>query len=327
MNLSRHRLSLENIEQSISLIDNVFLNTPQYESKSLGKLFDTNLTIKLETANPIRCFKGRGAEVLVSKSKGYDHLVCASAGNFGQAMAYSGQKRGINVTVHASTSINSFKLEMMQLLGANVKLSGSDFDTAKLAAKEHAKAINARFVEDTMDVETLEGAGTIGLELLTLPYEIDVLLIALGDGAMFTGISRIMKAYSPNTRLVAIQSVGAPALVESIRKNQYTSYDTTKTIADGIAVRLPMKQALEDLKHLVDDTLLVSDESIKKGMKLIHEHLGIVAEPSAAVGVAALIENQVECKGKNVVTIICGGNTTEKMFKEYTKTGDKVNYG
>ncbi|SMO68103.1 threonine ammonia-lyase [Gracilimonas mengyeensis] len=320
MNLSKHRLALKNIEQSVSLIDNVFLNSPQYVSKSLGKLFDTNLTIKLETANPIRCFKGRGAEVLVSKSTDYKHLVCASAGNFGQAMAYSCQKRGINVTVHASTSINPFKLEMMKLLGAKVELSGNDFDTAKLAAKEHAKAINGKFVEDTMAVETLEGAGTIGLELLNLPYKIDVLLIALGDGAMFTGISRVMKAYSPDTKLIAIQSAGAPALIESIRKNKYISYDTTNTIADGIAVRLPMEQALEDLKHLVDDTVLVKDESIKKGMKLIHEHLGIVAEPSAAIGIAALTEAKVECKGKNVVTIICGGNTTEEMFEEYTKS-------
>ena len=273
-------------------------------------MFGLNLTVKIETINPIRCFKGRGAEVLVSKSKGYKHLICASAGNFGQAMAFSCKKRDIEVTVHASTSVNPFKLEMMRSLGANVELSGKDFDTAKAKGREQAKRINARFVEDTMDIETLEGAGTLGLELLKLPYELDVLLIALGDGAMFTGISRIMKEYSPNTQLVAIQSEGAPALIESIRQNRYVSYDTTDTIADGIAVRLPMKQAIEDLKYLVDDTILVKDESIKEGMILINQHLGIVAEPSAAVGIAALLENKAKYKGKNVGIIICGSNTS-----------------
>ncbi len=319
MEFENHRLSLENIKASVDLIDEVFLNTPQYVNAGLSEMFDLRLTAKIETINPVRCFKGRGSEVLVSKSKGYDHLICASAGNFGQAMAFSGRKRGIKITVHASTSVNPFKMEMMRLLGADVELSGKDFDTAKSAAKEHAKAVNARFVEDTMDIETVEGAGTIGLELLNLPYEIDVLLIALGDGAMYTGISRVMKAYSPNTEVVAVQSEGAPALIESIRSNQYVSYDTSNTIADGIAVRLPMKQSIEDLKLLVDDTILVKDESIKIGMRLIHQHLGIVSEPSAAVGVAALIENGKRYKGKNVALIICGSNTTPQMFGDLIK--------
>lgn len=319
MELENHRLSLANIKASVDLIDEVFLNTPQYINPGLSRLFDLQLTAKIETINPVRCFKGRGSEVLVSKSEGYDHLICASAGNFGQAMAFSGRKRGIKITVHSGTFINPFKLEMMRLLGADVELSGKDFDTAKSAAKEHAKKINARFVEDTIDIETIEGAGTIGLELLNLPYEIDVLLIALGDGAMFTGISRIMKAYSPNTKVIAIQSEGAPALIESIRRNKYVSYDSTNTIADGIAVRLPMKQAIEDLKPLVDDTILVNDESIKTGMKLIHQHLGIVSEPSAAVGVAALIENGKKYKGKKVATIICGSNVPQQQFTDLIK--------
>lgn len=314
MELANHRLSLENIKASVGLIDEVFLNTPQFISPGLSQIFDLQLTAKIETINPVRCFKGRGSEVLVSKSEGYDHLICASAGNFGQAMAFSGRKRGIEITVHASTSINPFKLEMMRLLGANVALSGKDFDSAKSAAKEHAKKVNARFVEDTIDIETMEGPGTIGLELLNLPYEIEVLFIALGDGAMFTGISRVMKAYSPKTKVVAIQSEGAPALIESIRKKEYVSYDTTNTIADGIAVRLPMKQAIADLEHLVDDTILVRDESIKSGMRLIHQHLGIVSEPSAAVGLAALIENKAKYKGKSVATIICGSNTSLQEF-------------
>ncbi len=310
MNLQNHRLSLENIKNSVALIDSVFLNSPQYINHGLSKIFDLNLMVKVETINPIRCFKGRGSEVLVSKSANHKHLICASAGNFGQAMAYSCKKRGVEVTVHASTSINPFKLEMMRAIGAHVELSGKDFDEAKQKGREQAKRINARFVEDTIDVETMEGAGSIGLELLQLPDALDVLLIALGDGAMFTGISRVMKAYSPKTKVVAIQSHGAPALIESIRTNKYVSYNTTNTIADGIAVRLPMKQAIEDLKYLVDDTILVSDESIKEGMKLIYRHVGVVAEPSAAVGIAALLENKGKFKGKNVATIICGSNTT-----------------
>lgn len=314
-----HRLSIENIKSSVALIDSVFLNTPQYHCKSLSQLFDIDLTVKVETINPIRSFKGRGTEVLVSKSKEHNHLICSSAGNLGQAMAYSCSKRGMKVTVHTSKHVNPFKLQMMRLLGAKVELSGNDFDEAKATAKKQAKLLNVKFIEDTVDIETLEGAGTIGLELLKLPYELDALLIALGDGAMFTGISRIMKEYSPKTKLIAIQSKGAPALIESLRKNEYISYEKTNTIADGISVKTPIPQALKDISLLIDDSYLVDDASIKEGMQLLYQHLGVVTEPSAAVGLAAILENKNQFVGKKVGTIICGSNITHNEFMNCIK--------
>lgn len=276
MNFNTHRLSLENIEKAAGFIDPVFLNSPQFISGSISGLLGIQLIIKLETLNPIRCFKGRGADWLVSNAGTGTEFVCASAGNFGQAMAYACRKSGNRLTVYASENANLFKINRMRSLGAEVILFGSDFDAAKSEAKSRVYR-NARFVEDGLDIETLEGSGTIALELLKFPQSIDIMLIPLGNGALFTGMARVQKQFSPQTRLIAVQASGASAMVESIRTGKFVVHDHIQTIADGIAVRNPIPQALNDLEGLVDDTLLVEEADIIHAMKIIHEHLGIVS--------------------------------------------------
>ena len=312
-----HRLSMDKIRQAIPLIDPSFLNTPQFISKGLSDHFDCQLTVKIETLNPIKSFKGRGAETLISQAAPDKAIVCASAGNFGQAMAYACQKKKIPLTVFASKNANTYKIEMMRSFGATVLLMGEDFDEAKIIAKTHAKKLQLRFVEDSQDIETLAGAGTIGLELLNLPYTLDALLISLGNGALLGGIGRVIKELSPQTELIAVQAEGAPAMIESIRSQKLISHPSVNTISDGIAIRLPVKQSLLDLEHLIDDTLLVSDRTTLNAMKLLHQHLGIVSEPSAAVGIAAILDEKDRWRSKKVGAIICGGNLTPDQLKKW----------
>ena len=312
-----HRLSMDKIRQAIPLIDPSFLNTPQFISKGLSDHFDCQLTVKIETLNPIKSFKGRGAETLISQAAPDKAIVCASAGNFGQAMAYACQKKKIPLTVFASKNANTYKIEMMRSFGATVLLMGEDFDEAKIIAKTHAKKLQLRFVEDSQDIETLAGAGTIGLELLNLPYTLDALLISLGNGALLGGIGRVIKELSPQTELIAVQAEGAPAMIESIRSQKLISHPSVNTISDGIAIRLPVKQSLLDLEHLIDDTLLVSDRTTLKAMKLLHQHLGIVSEPSAAVGIAAILDNKDRWRNKKVGAVICGSNLTPDQLKNW----------
>jgi threonine dehydratase len=261
MILAPHRLSIDRIEQAATLIDPVFLNSPQFACEPLSQQLGVQLTLKIETLNPIRSFKGRGADFLVSQVKGSERWVCASAGNFGQAMAYACRKRGLDLTVYASTGANRLKVERMLSLGATVILQGDDFDAAKDAAKLAATAQGDRFAEDSRDVETAEGAGTIGLELLNLPEPLDALLIPLGHGALINGIARVMKVRSPKTQIVAIQAVGAAAMVESWRSGQRVIHDRIATIADGIGVRVPVREALADMQGLVDDAVLVEEKT------------------------------------------------------------------
>jgi threonine dehydratase len=315
--ISQHRLSIERIAHAHQLIDPVFTHSPQLVAEHLGEILGIQLLLKIETLNPIRSFKGRGAHLLVQGIQTPTRLVCASAGNFGQAMAYAAQKRGIPLTVYAGTRANAYKIERMRKLGAEVILYGDDFDAAKLEARRVADEEGYRFVEDGADIETLEGAGTIALELLQFPVRPDVLLIPLGNGALFNGISFVMKTYSPATQLIAVQSQGAPAMVESYRSGNLMVHDDVDTIADGIAVRIPVPQALEDMKGMADDTLLVSEGAIIESMKLVLRHVGLVAEPAAVVGIAALLENAGMFEGKVVGTVICGGNLTEEQMERW----------
>lgn len=312
-----HRLSLDRIELAARTIDPVFMHTPQYLCEPLSEALGARVAIKIETLNPIRSFKGRGADFLISQIRSDVHLICASAGNFGQAMAYACRKRGLKLTIYASTKANPFKVERMRALGAQVILHGMDFDEAKLAAKRAASEQESRFVEDSLDIETLEGAGTMALEWLDFPEPLDALLIALGNGAMFSSVARVMKERSPKTRMIAVQAAGAPAMIESWRAGRIVTQEHLQTIADGIAVRLPVPQALEDMQGLVDQAVLVSEDSIVQAMRLLHRHAGVVTEPSGVVGVAALLEQPEVFRNKTVGVIICGGNLTTEQMQEW----------
>ncbi len=315
---STPRLSLDRIDIATQLIDPVFLNSPQFICEPLSERLGMQITLKVETINPIRSFKGRGSELFMSvleNTKPVPEVVCASAGNFGQAMAYAARKRGIRITVFAAKTANPLKIERMKSLGANVILHGEDFDTAKLEAKRYAQSKGAKIVEDSKDPETAEGAGTIGLELLQLPYKLDTLLIPLGNGAMVNGIARVFKARSPETRIIAVQAVGAPAMVESWRSGKLVTHERMNTISDGIAVRIPIPEALEDMRMLIDEALLVSDETTIECMQLLHRHAGLVVEPSSAVGLAAVHEHRnMFAENSHVGTIICGGNLTPEQM-------------
>lgn len=312
-----HRLLLDRIELAAQTIDPVFLRSPQFVCEPLSDELGVRVALKIETVNPIRSFKGRGADWLVSQVSPHDHLICASAGNFGQAMAYACRKRGIQLTIYASTHANSLKVERMRRLGANVVLYGADFDEAKQEARHVAGNQGARFVEDSLDIETLEGAGTMGVEWLAFPQPLDTLLVALGNGAMFNGVARVIKAYRPQTRMIAVQAAGAPAMIESWRAGHVITYARMNTIADGIGVRVPVPEALTDMHGLVDDALLVGEESIIQGMRLLHHHTGLVTEPSGAVGIAALLERPDVFRDQVVGTIVCGGNLTVEQIQAW----------
>ena len=317
MTQSTHRLSLDRIEQASRVIDPVFLHAPQFVCEPLSDELGTRLLLKIETLNPIRSFKGRGAVWCVSHLPAEARLVCASAGNFGQAMAYACRKRAIPLTVFAGVNANPLKIERMRALGAEVVLHGEDFDAAKLEAKRVAAAVGARMVEDGLEPATAEGAGTMGLELAAYPEPIETLLVPLGNGALFAGVALAMKARSPRTRIVAIQAAGAPAMLESWRSGQVVIHDRIDTIADGIGVRVPIPEALADLRDLIDDAVLVSEDSIVRGMRLLHRHAGVVAEPSGAVGVAALLEQPERFRAGLVGTIVCGGNLTPEQMRTW----------
>ncbi len=313
------RLSFARVEEAARTIDPVFLRSPQYACEPLGAALGVALTLKVETVNPVRCFKGRGASFCVSQLEGDGPLVCASAGNFGQAMAYACRARGRRLVVFAGVAANPLKIERMRALGAEVRLAGEDFDAAKVEARRWAVEAGLQFVEDGLEAATAEGAGTIGVEMSGLP--LDAMLVPLGNGALLGGVALALRTLVPGVKIVAVQAAGAPAMTESLVGGKIVCHAEMKTIADGIGVRIPIPETIEYLQGMADQFLLVGEDSIVAGMRAIHRHAGLVVEPSGAVGVAALLENPELFQGQRVGTILCGGNLTAEQMREWLGPG------
>src|SRR5919199_1465763 len=154
------RVSTERIERAAHSIDAAFLQTPQFPADQLRARLGFDVVLKGETVNPIRSFKGRGADfLLASLPAGVTAVACASAGNFGQGVAYAGRRRGVDVHVHASRNANPLKLQRMRELGAVVHVAGDDFDEAKEIAREDAAAGGQRLADQRDRPAIAEGAG------------------------------------------------------------------------------------------------------------------------------------------------------------------------
>jgi threonine dehydratase len=308
--MQQTRLDTDRIRTARRLIDPVFLSTPLFRCEALEPGLGCAVSIKLETANPVRSFKGRGTEVIASllAQSGSRAAVCASAGNLGQALAWSGRGRELDITVVASRFAPAAKLDRIRSLGATLELVDGDFDMARERAADIARHDGVRLVEDSLDIETCEGAATIGLELADAAASFDAVLIALGGGALATGVGHVLKALAPEVEVICVQPLGAPAMALSWRQRRVVTTDSTHTIADGVAGRRPIAAVLADLLLVADDAVLVKEASIIAGMRMLLEHAGLVVEPSAALGIAAILEDRERFAGRRVVTIVCGSN-------------------
>ncbi|MFF1318883.1 threonine ammonia-lyase [Streptomyces chartreusis] len=313
------RLSTARIRAARRVIDPVFLDTPLYRCEALEPALGCTVSIKLETANPVRSFKGRGTEVVSSglAEQGPRAVVCASAGNLGQALAWSGRGRGLDVTVVASRFATATKLDRIRALGAKLELVDGDHEMARERAAAIARDDGIRLIEDSLDIETCEGAATIGLELVDTMPSFDTVLIALGGGALATGVGHVVKALAPEAEVICVQPQGAPAMTRSWHKRRVVTTDSTDTIADGVAGRSPIPAVLDDLLVVADDAILVREASIIAGMRMLLDHAGLVVEPSAALGIAALLEDRDRFAGRHVVTIVCGNNVDMDAYHRW----------
>ncbi len=317
--LDRVRLQLDRVRSAVKAIDPVFLDTAALSCAPLGQVLGCSVTLKVETFNPVRSFKGRGTETVaaVARRKGASRVVCASAGNLGQALAYSGPRRGLEVTVVAARAANSLKLRQIAAFGADIRLEGEDIEDARVLAREIADEDGAYLVEDSLDLASCEGAATIGLELVRDDPGLDVILVALGGGAMASGVGYAVRSLADHVQVIGIQPAGAPAMALSWRQGTVVETDRIETIADGVAGRCPIPEVLDDLLVLLDDVMLVREDSIKAGMRALYEHAGLVVEPSAALGIAAILEQPERFAGRRVTTILCGSNVGPADFARW----------
>jgi threonine dehydratase len=295
-------LSLERIEAAVDAIDPVFLNSPQFAAEGLSAELGRDVLVKVETLNPIGSFKGRGTGLLAVNLDPALTWVCATAGNFGQGLAYAARERGARIQVFAASGAPVAKVERMKALGARVEVS----DSSGSAAGEYAAAAAGRvLVVDGLDPATAEGAGTIGLELDRAGH-LDTVVVQIGDGALVSGVARWLKSRQPGIRVVGVCASGAPAMAESIAEGRPVSIRGAGTIAAALAIVDPVPQSLARVSALVDDVVLVDDQDLELAMDAISRHLGLLVEPAGAAGVAALMRHREAIPGKRVGVILTG---------------------
>ncbi|MFJ2899086.1 threonine/serine dehydratase [Streptomyces sp. NPDC087218] len=312
-------LDVARIENAVQVIDPVFLNTPQYLDEQLCRaLGERAVTVKVETANPVRSFKGRGADLMLSTLAPGTQVVCASSGNFGQAVAYAGRARGMPVMVFVPQTVNPAKRERMETFGARVIATGADGLSARKAAAAHVERHpDHLYLQDGLQAAIAEGAGTIGLELtrgvLGGPG-FDAVVLPVGDGALINGVACWLQEHAPGTRIVGVNAEGAPTMLESLRAGRAVRLEHVRTFADGIAVRAPLETSVRRARALVDEIVLVSDQAIAAAMELAARTLGIVLEPAGAAGLAAIAEGAVV--GDRLATVLTGANPRPEQVRE-----------
>ncbi|WP_170304474.1 threonine ammonia-lyase [Microlunatus speluncae] len=298
-------VGLGRIERAARELPAVFRDTPQYVEEQLCAAVGRTVLIKLEIANPIRSFKGRGADTMLASLPSGSSVVCASSGNFGQAIAYAGRARGMPVEVFVPYDLNPDKRRRMETFGARLTPAGAGSAEARLAAADFAaQHPEVTFVEDGRQPAFAEGAGTIGVELARAE-PCDAVVLPVGDGALITGVARWLKAHRPDTRIVGVSAAGSPAMVRSVEAGHPVTVEAT-TFADGIAVSTPIEESVRRVRALVDEFVLVDDAAILDAMVLAARTLGVLPEPAGAAGLAAIASGAIA--GDRVATVVTGAN-------------------
>ncbi len=284
-------------------IDPVFTNSPQYVHEAISARLGVPVIVKVETVNPIRSFKGRGTWVVMAGLVGEGTIgperavVCVSAGNFGQGVAYAARAMGVPAVVFCSTSANRGKVARMRALGATVIEAGDDFDAARGTSEAYAAEHGAALLVDGDDARISTGAATLALEvtdgvaagLLPMPA---LAAVPVGNGALINGVGSWLRHAAPGCRVVGIQAEAAPAMTLSWRADRPIDTDSASTYADGIASRVAIPSAVELMRGRVDEMITVSEEQLHAAQSELTEELGVTVEGAAAASWAGLLAGE-----------------------------------
>ena len=307
--------SLEGIVKAHMGLSSIVLRTPCTKNLNFSERHQANIYFKREDLQVVRSYKIRGAYNRISslteeeKSKG---IVCASAGNHAQGVAYSCQKLGIRGTIFMPSVTPKQKINQVRMFGKDkveVVLVGDTFDDAYAESRAFEKKHGATFVHPFDDPKIIEGQGTIALEILKDVSEpIDYLFVPIGGGGLAAGMITAFQQLSPKTKIIGLEPLGAPAMKEAIHAGHVVKLSTIDTFVDGAAVRAVGEQTLEICKDSLEEVRLIPEGKICTTILQLYNQEAIVVEPAGALSLAALDFYKDEIKGKSVVCVISGSN-------------------
>lgn len=306
---------LEQIKKAAQHLEEIVELTPLSKSITYSNRFDSNIFLKREDLQLVRSYKIRGAYNKISsldldeKKRG---VVCASAGNHAQGVASSCKKLGIKGTIFMPAPTPKQKVEQTKMFGGNmveVVLEGDTFDDSFKLAKHFSDKNGKVFVHPFDDEKVIEGQATIGLEILKqAKAEIDFLFVPVGGGGLAAGLCAVFKNLSPNTKIIGVEPLGAPAMFTSIKNNKNTEIFNIDKFVDGAAVQKVGDKTFEICKEELFDMITVPEGKVCQTILDLYNKDAIVVEPAGALSLSALDQYADQIKDKNVVCIIGGSN-------------------
>ncbi len=306
---------LEDIEMAHTVMHNVASVTPLQYSFNLSEKYHAEIYLKREDMQIVRSYKIRGAFNKITSlseeeiSKG---VVCASAGNHAQGVAFSCHKLKVKGAIFMPVPTPKQKVQQVKMFGKefiDVVLAGDTFDDANKEALAFCEEKGSTFVHPFNDPKVIEGQATVGLELINdSNISIDYLFMPIGGGGLAAGVSEVLKALSPNTIIIGAEPEGAPSMHESIANNEVITLENIDKFVDGAAVKRVGDYTFPLCRDNLREIALVNEGKICSSLISMYNESGIILEPAGALSVAVLDQYKDEIKGKNVVCVLSGGN-------------------
>ncbi len=312
--------TIENIRVAKQRISSVVQNTPTQESLQYSHIYQANVLLKREDLQLVRSYKIRGAYNKIAQNPQSKQVVCASAGNHAQGVAYTCQKLKKHGTIFMPVTTPNQKIEQVKMFGGNqitIELIGDTFDETSTCAINFAREHDCLYIPPFDDIEIIEGQATIGLEILESTQEpIDYIFIPIGGGGLAAGISSVFKQLSPQTKIIGVEPCGAASMQAALTKGMTVKLDKIDGFVDGAAVQKVGDLTFLQCKDNLHDVISVENGLICQTILNLYNKDAIVVEPAGALALAGLEQYADKIKGKTAVCILSGSNNDITRIEE-----------
>lgn len=311
------------IEEAEQRLHGIAIPTPLQPSARLSEEYGATILIKREDMQAVRSFKIRGAYNKIASLSAEDRkrpIVCASAGNHAQGVAFACAHLGIGATIFMPRITPTQKIERVEHFGGEfveIRLVGDAYDESSAAADEYCAQKHGIFVHPFDDLETIAGQGTVGKEIYDATGgEVGVVIVPIGGGGLASGVASYIKERNSAIQVIGAEPEGSPSMYESLRQGRIVTISEINTFVDGAAVRKVGQHTFDLCRRYVDRVLLLPEGKVCTTMIDLFQNEGIITEPAGALALSALDEVAEEIRGKTTVCVLSGGNNDVLRYPE-----------
>lgn len=319
-------VSYADVLDALPRVHAVLKPTPLFEWPGLSDALQARVFLKHENFHPVGAFKVRGGVNLISTLTDTERqagILGCSTGNHGQSLAFACRRFGVKCTIVVPQGNNPDKNRAIRQLGARLIEQGRDFDAAKDYLEREILPQGGRYVHSANEPRLIAGVGTMACEIFDELPDPDVIFVPIGLGSGVCGNALVAKSVRPQTKIIGVQSVHAPAVAETWRSGTVTTTPTADTWAEGVATRSSADMTMQIMRELMDDVVLVDDDELRLATFRILKHTHTLTEGAGAAAFAAAWKLQNRFRGQNIVAIVSGGNLDLQQLPRILEAGRK----